>query len=80
MRANRRPKASTRPQTAAELVLDLEARAPEGDPESAFEVSGEEWALLVQFAKRELQARRAPVVVERLMAAPAFAQDPTRAG
>ena len=48
-----------RPESVAELILDLEARAEVGDPEADFEVPAGEWALLVQFAKRELDARRA---------------------
>lgn len=57
-----------RPTTAAELILDLEARAG-GSAEADFEVPAEEWALLVQFARAERAAldeladRAAPTVV-----------------
>lgn len=61
-RTNRRPAPRPTPRSAAELVLDLEARAP-GEAEADFEVPGCEWALLVQFARGEHgDAPRSPSV------------------
>lgn len=56
--------------------MDLESRAKRGDPEADFEVPAEEWALLIEFARRELQAGAVVETASTLLAG----LEPSRAG